>query len=38
MRKCGLKYEGTMRQADFNNQGIVDACMYSLLREEWNNK
>jgi ribosomal-protein-alanine N-acetyltransferase len=38
MRKCCLKYEGTMRQADFNNQGIVDACMYSLLREEWNNK
>ena len=38
MKNCGLKYEGTMRQADFNNQGIVDASMYSLLREEWNNK
>ncbi|NLP16156.1 MAG: GNAT family N-acetyltransferase [Clostridiales bacterium] len=35
MKKCGLKYEGTLRQADFNNQGVVDACMYSLLREEY---
>lgn len=35
MKKCGLKYEGTLRQADFSNKGIVDACMYSLLRSEW---
>lgn len=35
MKKCGLKYEGTLRQADYNNQGIVDACMYSLLRDEY---
>ncbi len=35
MKKCGLKYEGTLRQADYSNQGIVDACMYSLLREEY---
>ena len=35
MRKCGLRYEGTLRQADFSNRGIVDACMYSLLRNEW---
>lgn len=35
MKKCGLKYEGTLRQADFSNRGIVDACMYSLLRSEW---
>ncbi|SHI65403.1 GNAT family N-acetyltransferase [Parasporobacterium paucivorans] len=35
MKKCGLKYEGTMRQADFNNHGIVDACMHSLLRDEY---
>lgn len=38
MKKCGLKYEGTLRQADWSNQGIVDACMYSLLRSEWKNK
>lgn len=35
MKKCGLKYEGTLREADWNNKGIVDACMYSLLRSEW---
>ena len=35
MQKCGLRYEGTLRAADWSNQGIVDACMYSLLREEW---
>lgn len=35
MKKCGLTYEGTLRQADFNNTGVVDACMYSLLKSEW---
>ena len=35
MKKCGLTYEGTLRQADFSNKGIVDACMYSLLKSEW---
>jgi len=35
MEKCGLKYEGTLRQADWNNKGVVDACMYSLLKSEW---
>ncbi len=38
MKKCGLKYEGTLRQADWSNKGIVDACMYSLLKSEWKNK
>lgn len=35
MEKCGLKYEGTLRQADFSNKGIVDAAMYSLLASEY---
>lgn len=35
MQKCGLKYEGTLRKADWNNQGIVDASMYALLAEEY---
>lgn len=35
MAKCGLKYEGRLRRADFSNKGIVDACMYSLLKSEW---
>ena len=35
MQKCGMKYDGTLRQSDRNNQGIVDASWYSILREEW---
>lgn len=34
MRKCGMKYEATHRQSDWNNQGICDACWYALLRSE----
>lgn len=34
MKKCGMKYEGTLRSADRNNQGICDACYYGLLRSE----
>ena len=34
MKKCGMKYEGTLRQADRNNQGICDACYYGLLANE----
>ena len=34
MKKCGMRYEGTLRQADRNNQGICDACYYGLLAEE----
>ena len=34
MKKCGMKYEGTLRQADRNNQGICDASYYGLLANE----
>lgn len=34
MRKCGMKYEGTMRQSDWNNQGVCDTCWYALLKCE----
>lgn len=34
MKKCGMKYEGTLRKADWNNQGICDACYYSMLASE----
>ena len=37
MRKCGLTYEGTLRQSDWNNQGVADACWYGILREEYEN-
>ena len=36
MMKCGMKYDGTLRQSDRNNQGIVDASWYSILKSEWN--
>lgn len=35
MRKCGMRYEGTARAADRNNQGICDAAHYAILRNEW---
>lgn len=34
MKKCGMKYEGTLRQADRNNQGLCDASYYGLLASE----
>ncbi|MBR5427219.1 MAG: GNAT family N-acetyltransferase [Clostridia bacterium] len=34
MQKCGMKYEGTLRASDRNNQGICDACYYALLKSE----
>ena len=34
MRKCGMTYEGTLRQADRNNQGICDACIYAILKSD----
>lgn len=36
MKKCGLQYEGTLRQAGKNNQGICDNVMYSILKREHN--
>ena len=35
MKKCGLKYEGALRRADYSNKGIVDAAMHSILKSEW---
>ena len=35
MRKCGMKYEGTHRACDRNNQGICDAAQYAILRSDW---
>ena len=32
MLKCGMKYEGTMRQDDINNQGICDTVRYAISR------
>jgi ribosomal-protein-alanine N-acetyltransferase len=35
MRKCGMKYEGTTHASDRNNQGICDADLYAIAREDW---
>ncbi len=34
MRKCGMKYEGTLCQSDRNNQGLCDASWYAMLKTE----
>lgn len=34
MKKCGMRYEGTTRQSDRNNQGICDTSIYGLLKQE----
>ncbi len=36
--KCGMKYEGTLRQANFSNFGITDTKVYLMLRKEWSQK
>jgi len=38
MLKCGLKYKGTMRQSDINNQGICDAARYAILAVDYKNE
>ena len=35
MAKCGLKYEGTLKKADWSNRGIVDSCIYGLTAEDY---
>ena len=35
MVKCGLMYEGTHRDADWNNQGRCDSAMYAILAKDY---
>jgi ribosomal-protein-alanine N-acetyltransferase len=35
MLKAGLKFEGTLRQSDMNNQGVCDAVYYAILAEDY---
>ena len=37
MKKCGLQYEGTSRQAGKNMQGICDLSRYAILKEDYFN-
>lgn len=34
MQKTGMQYEGTMRAAGLNNQGICDLVVYAILKED----
>ena len=34
MKKCGMQYEGTLRKADWNNQGICDVACYAMLKAD----
>jgi ribosomal-protein-alanine N-acetyltransferase len=35
MQKAGLRYEGTSRQSDHNNQGVCDTANYAILAEDY---
>ena len=35
MRKCAMRYEGTIRQTALNNRGIVDLDVYGMLSKEY---
>lgn len=35
MEKCGMRYEGTLRQYGRNNQGVCDSVIRSILRKEY---
>jgi ribosomal-protein-alanine N-acetyltransferase len=34
MAKCGMRFEGTQRQASFNNQGLCDLSWYGILASD----
>ena len=38
MQKAGMTYEGTLRQAGTNNQGICDEARYAILASEYENR
>ena len=35
MQKAGLRYEGTLRESDWNNQGVCDAAYYAILADDY---
>ena len=35
MIRCGMKFEGTLRQWEMNNQGVCDASYYAILRDDY---
>ncbi len=35
MKKCGMIYEGTLRQIGRNNTGLCDCCYYAILKSDY---
>ena len=35
MKKCGLKFEGILRDGGKNNQGIIDIATYAILKKDY---
>lgn len=35
MKKCNMAYEGTLKSAGWNNQGVCDMSCYAILRNEY---
>ncbi len=35
MKKCGMQYEGTLRQGGRYNDGLCDAALYAILRTDF---
>lgn len=35
MKKCGLSYEGTLRQSAINSRGVCDIVCYGILKEDY---
>ena len=38
MIKCGMKFEGHLRQSGLNNSGICDHALYGIILEDYLNK
>ena len=35
MQKCGMQYEGTLRQKILTSTGLADVCVYGILKSEF---
>lgn len=35
MKKCGLQYEGTLRQSALNQNGLADMAIYAILAKDY---
>lgn len=35
MKKAGMTYEGTLRQASINSRGLVDIAIFAILKSDY---